>query len=274
MRILELSNHPGKMLQTVHDKRLAEEQRAHRQYKKELAAHRRRLTALRDNRVQARLSGRWLQWLRAVLASWRERKRAPRPPVRATYSSAEEEALAAGMSGEQAAAVEFGNSLGDDWTLLRGYRNRGGEIDQLLLGPRGLFAIEVKYRNATVHCDGDEWWYDKYDQYGNLVETDRPLTDRKGRSPSRQVNEAADRLEDFLRSRGLPVEIERVVLFNHPRSALGDLRNLTVHVATSTEWILRNTLKGSAAFLDETRLERLEKLVLRDHRFHETRRRR
>jgi hypothetical protein len=274
MRILELSNHPGKMLQTAYDKRLADEERAQRQYKKALTSHRKRLQTLRDNRVQARLSGRWLQWLLAVLALWKERKQAPRPPVRATYSADQEEALAAGMGGEQAAAVEFGKTLGDDWTLFRGYRNRGGEIDQLLLGPRGLLAIEVKYRNATVHCDGDDWWYDKYDQYGNLVETDRPLTDRKGRSPSRQVNEAADRLEEFLRSRGPSVEIERVVLFNHPRSELGDTRNVTVHVATSTEWILRNVLKGSAPFLDATQLTRLEKLVLRDHKFHETRRRR
>jgi hypothetical protein len=274
MRIIELSNHPGKMLQTAHDKRLADEERAHRQYNKALAAHRRRLRSIRDNRIQARLSGRWLRWLRAVLALWRERKQAPRPPLTETYSSDQEEALAAGMSGEQTAAVEFGKILGDDWTLIRGYRNRGGEIDQLLLGPRGLLAIEVKYRNATVYCDGDDWWYDKYDQYGNLVETDRPLADRRGRSPSRQVNDAADRLEEFLHTRDLPISIERVVLFNHPRSALGDTRNLTVHVATSTEWILRNVIKGAARTLDATRLARLEQLVVRDHKFHETRRRR
>jgi hypothetical protein len=274
MRIIELSNHPGKMLQTAHDKRLADEERAHRQYNKALAAHRRRLRTIRDNRIQARLTGRWLRWLRAVLALWRERKQAPRPPLTETYSSDQEEALAAGMSGEQTAAVEFGKILDDDWTLFRGYRNRGGEIDQLLLGPRGLLAIEVKYRNATVYCDGDDWWYDKYDQYGNLVETDRPLADRRGRSPSRQVNDAADRLEEFLQTRDLPISIERVVLFNHPRSALGDTRNLTVHVATSTEWILRNVIKSAARTLDATRLARLEQLVVRDHKFHETRRRR
>ena len=103
----------------------------------------------------------------------------------------------AGIAGEQLVATELGRALDDDWTLLRGYRNRRGEIDQLLLGPRGLFAIEVKNLNATVHVDGDRWRADKYDNYGNLVEQ-RPVADRMGRSPSVQLNEPADDLERFL----------------------------------------------------------------------------
>jgi len=39
----------------------------------------------------------------------------------------------------------------------RAARPRRGEIDHLLLGPLGLFAIEVKSINATVHIDGDRW---------------------------------------------------------------------------------------------------------------------
>ena len=112
----------------------------------------------------------------------------------------------AGIAGEQLVATELGRALDDDWTLLRGYRNRRGEIDQLLLGPRGLFAIEVKNLNATVHVDGDRWRADKYDNYGNLVEQ-RPVADRMGRSPSVQLNEPADDLERFLAERGQPAGI-------------------------------------------------------------------
>ena len=67
-------------------------------------------------------------------------------------------------------ANEFGRALGDDWVLMRGYRNKLGEIDHLLFGPGGLVAIEVKNINGTVHCEGDKWRVDKYDRYGNLVE--------------------------------------------------------------------------------------------------------
>jgi Nuclease-related domain len=174
------------------------------------------------------------------------------------------------MAGEQIVAAGLGRVLGDDWTLLRGYRNRRGEIDHLLLGGQGLIAIEVKHRNATVHCDGDDWWFDKYDRYGNLVEQGR-LCDRRERSPSVQLNEPASLLEGFLRSRGYPVSIQRVVLFTHPRSVLGSCRNPTVRIATSTDYVI-DLLSGSPPALEAGQLARLEQLIVRDHRFHEARR--
>src|SRR6516162_4627233 len=96
------------------------------------------------------------------------------------------ESIAAGIAGEQQVALELGQVLGDDWVLFHGYRNRRGEIDHLLLGPRGLFAIEVKHRNATVYIAGDEWRYKKFDQWGNQVESGS-IEDRTGQSPSVQV---------------------------------------------------------------------------------------
>ncbi len=101
------------------------------------------------------------------------------------------------MAGEQHVASELGRVLGDDWVLMRGYCNRRGEIDHLLLGPPGLVAIESKHLNATVHCDGDSWRFEKFDKYGNLVARGS-LSDRGGRSPSVQLNEPADLLEQFL----------------------------------------------------------------------------
>ena len=58
----------------------------------------------------------------------------------------------AGIEGEQLVASGLGHVLNDEWTLIRGYRNKRGEIDHLLLGPHGLIAIEGKHRNALVHC--------------------------------------------------------------------------------------------------------------------------
>jgi hypothetical protein len=76
----------------------------------------------------------------------------------------------AGAEGEQRASGELARTLGDDWVLLRGYRNRRGEIDHLLIGPGGVTAIETKNRNATITCHQGRWDYVKYDNYGNPVE--------------------------------------------------------------------------------------------------------
>ena len=182
-----------------------------------------------------------------------------------------EESIAAGIAGEQRVAVELGQVLGDEWVLFHGYRNRRGEIDHLLLGPRGLFAIEVKYRNATVYIDGDEWRYDKFDQWGNHVEQGS-IEDRTGRSPSVQLNEPASELERFLHTRGQPVSITRVVILNHQRSKIGRYRDLTVRVGTSTDYIVA-LVNDSRAELPDSRRTQLVQLIERDHRYHADRRR-
>ena len=126
--------------------------------------------------------------------------------------------------------------------------------------------MEVKHRNATVYVDGDDWWFDKYDRYGNLVEQGR-ITDGGGRSPSRQVNDPADDLQRFLNRRGQQVTIQRIVVLTHPRSKLGSYRNPTVSVATSTEFVLRQVKKSPPA-LRPAQLIELQQLIEQDHRFH------
>jgi hypothetical protein len=177
----------------------------------------------------------------------------------------------AGIEGEQFVADELGRGLGDDWVLLRGYQNKRGEIDDLLLGPSGLVAIEVKSINGTVHCDGDNWRVDKYDRYGNLVEQysipHEGVGDRgiRHRSPSVQLNEPADALEGFLRSRGEDVGVLRVVLLAHPRSKVGTCRRATVNIFTRTSDVTRLLTKVKQPFDAGTRA-RLEGLIIHDHR--------
>jgi hypothetical protein len=141
-----------------------------------------------------------------------------------------------------------------------------------VLGPRGLLAIESKYHNATVTCAGDRWQYARYDRYGNLVGGPAELTSG-GRSPSEQLNEPADQLAGFLRSCGHPVAIQRVVLFNHPRSRVGTSANPTVHITTSTDQLIGLLKRSPGAISADERTE-LGRLIKRDHQHHDARRRR
>jgi Nuclease-related domain len=278
MQVVELSNHPGDMLNDLSLRRRAAGQRAQDRYADELIQHQARVQTIRVKRDRARGQHQWWTWLRLAFAVAAEKRRAPRPPVAGTHDSDAESRIRAGIAGEDLVAAQLGRALGADWTLLRGYRNRRGEIDDLLLGPRGLFAIEVKNINATVHVDGDHWQADKYDNYGNLVQQ-WPVTDRKGRSPSQQVNESADELERFLHQRGQQVSIQRVVVLTHRRSRLGLSRHPTVHVGTSTDDVLRLVCDcpadpghpGGPSHLgdlgDRQRAE-IQRLIRRDHDFH------
>lgn len=269
MQIIELSDHPGEQLQAVVRQRERAEEQALATYEQELARHRADVAAARTARSEARARRQWLAWLRGVFAVWAEQGRTPSRPVFYRETTDQEAILTAGVQGEQLVANEAGRALSDDWILLRGYQNSGGEIDHLLLGPGGLFAIEVKHRNATVHIDGDEWRFEKYDRFGNLVEQGR-IADRGGRSPSRQVNDSADTLQRFLDTRcHQRVAIQRIVLLTHPRSELGSHRNLTVSVATSVDTVL-GWVREPAPTLQPAQITELQRLIERDHRHHQS----
>jgi hypothetical protein len=275
MRVIELSDHPGDMLTDLSLRRQAAGSRARSRYEDALIQHQARVQTLRVKRDRARKHHEWRTWLRLIVAVWAERRRAPVKPARQPNDTETdtEEKIRAGIAGERLVAADLGRALGDDWTLLHGYRNRRGEIDHLLLGPRGLFAIEVKNINATVHVDGDRWQADKYDNYGNLVEQ-RPIADRKGRSPSEQLNEPAADLKRFLHERGQPVTIQKVVILAHKRSRLGRSRHLTVQVGTSAGYLLSLVRESDdPGKLDERQRAEIERLIRRDHDFHERRRR-
>ena len=265
MRVVELSNHPGDMLTDASRRREAAGRRALAAYEDQLIQYRVWVQNLRVSRDRARAQRAWWSWLRLSLSGWRQKRRVPRRPVLATAPGDLEERLRAGIAGEELVAAELGDVLGEEWTLLRGYRNRRGEIDHLLLGPPGLFAIEVKNLNATVHVDGDRWRADKYDNYGNLVEQ-RVIADRKGRSPSVQLNEPAEALERFLHARGRPVAIQRVVVLTHRRSRLGTCRNLRVQLGVSPGFVLA-VASDQANVLSARQCADIQRLIRHDHEF-------
>jgi hypothetical protein len=269
VRIVELSNHPVEMLDHERDRRALAEQQQQEAYEHELARHRASFEQAREVREQARTNWRLWRWLRCTLKLWMLESESPQPPA-VLAGTREEAKVSAGARAERAIADRLARSLGEEWVLLCGYRNRRGEVDQLLLGPGGFFAIEIKYRNATVHCDGDSWWFEKYDRYGNRVGEGR-ITDRRGRSPSRQLREPVAELQEFLARRGQPTRIKPIVLLTHARSRLGSMRNLTVDVATCPEYVLEVAAASQNA-LDAERCAAIERLIIQDHAFHANRR--
>jgi hypothetical protein len=256
---VELSDHPGDMLTAETRRREAVAAQARSSFD-------RRLNAVRQQRDEARRRHKWWTWLRLVFAV-RKQKRSG--PLLVSVPTDTEEIIKAGIAGERQVAAELGRALNDEWTLLHGYRNSRGEIDYVLLGPKGLFAIEVKNINATVRVDGDTWLADKYDRYGNFKEQ-YMIADRRGRSPSLQLNQPADALAGFLHGRGQRVPVRRVVVLAHTRSKLGKHAGLTVNVAVTARDILRIVRDSPDSLTADTSAEVLS-LIRHDHAFHDKR---
>jgi hypothetical protein len=268
MRFVPLSDHPSDMLAEVRRERAAAGGEAGERYRQELAAYQARVHQARERRDKARNPLSRLRW--TVAAWWRQLARPPRQPA-ALAPSHDEEAIKGGIKGEQEVADVLAKALDDAWTLVKGYRNRRGEIDYLLLGPGDLFAIEVKYVNGTFAITRERWRYVRYDNYGNHV-GDGLLQDARGRPPNVQLAEPLALLEQFLASRGLPARMRPVVLLNHPKARVSERApDVGAEVLTSTAQ-LRDLVRAAEGQIPAGKLADLERLIVRDHHFHEERR--
>jgi hypothetical protein len=134
-----------------------------------------------------------------------------------------------------------------------------------------MFAIEVKYVNGTFAVTRERWRYVRYDNYGNQV-GEGLLQDARRRPPNVQLAEPLAALEQFLASRGHSVRMRPVVLLNHPKAKVSRLApEVGAEVLTSTAQ-LRDLVRAAQAQLDARKLAEVERLIVRDHHFHEDRR--
>jgi hypothetical protein len=269
VRIIELSNQPADAL------RLAVQRREHTgkhgrmvptaraDVTDELARHELFVRRASSARNRARAQRHWLAWVCAAIAVSRLRRLAP--------PHAHDAGVRHGTSdmphldGELQVVADFAAVLADDWVLMRGYCNTRGEIDYLLLGPAGLVAMQGRHLNAIVACEGDKWLFTTFDGHGQIAGRGE-FTDRRGRSPSVQLNEPADLLERLLSSHCGKVSILRVVLLTHPDAKLGRCKTPTVHIATSAR-DLACQLADNPPVIGAVQRARLEELVTRDHRY-------
>ena len=272
MQQVTLSDHTGDQI------RQAEATR-HATYQRQQAIHQAAVQAIAARRASTRQSlalawqrrqfGRVITGVFAVIAA-----RLSKPPRKPVLRGAGRDELvwATGHQGEQQLTEQLAGQLGPDWIAFSGYRNRKGEVDVLVLGPDGLLGIEIKHVNGVIHAQGDTWTRDKRDRYGNLVERGVPLADRRGRGPSRQVNEACAVLRDFLTRRQVTVPFLTAVVFTHERARMGSIQSPTVaFVGEAVQLNVRSLLaRQGAPRLTPVDVQRVARLIEQDHAYHAT----
>ncbi|GAA4609792.1 hypothetical protein BJY16_007510 [Actinoplanes octamycinicus] len=177
---------------------------------------------------------------------------------------------AAGVDGEQA-LVHGLAGLDDSWVMLRGYRNRRGETDHVLVGPAGVWAVEVKRRRIRLHVSGYQWWYEKLSARGQVVETGWAV-DGSGRTWGEQVTQVATDLGAWLARNHHPVPIRTAVMIMHEQAAIGCCEHPAVNtIGTRPEHLLW-AIERSGTLLTPATCQQIVDLIRRDHRFHNQRR--
>ena len=273
MKNIVLSDHVGDQISAAQQARQSEHARAQAAYEERQAPAKARSDWLGIHARQAWESYRYVTWLFLMIVrhlhgfiwgmlSWRTPKPAPAGQSEAIWS--------AGSHGEQLVEAKLAAGLGDEFTLVCGYKNQKGEIDQILVGPHGVICIEIKYTTGHISCVGDDWSRDRHDSYDNLVESNLPIRDKGGRGPSAQLNESADRLEEFLRQRLGINRVCRAVVFAHGASVLQSIKAPTVDLVTDLKtfaiWRLIGGMPRNACRIS---VEEVVELICRDHEFHD-----
>lgn len=254
-----LSDHPGRQLRQTEG--------AIDRHHRDVAEH---SAAVADLRARHAASRRWWQLGKRLTQYFEVRELEAEAPVidpALLHRRAQQEA---GVLAEDTVTHAL-RELPDAWLLFRGYTNRRGEIDHLLVGPGGVWAIEVKGRNVCVHVQGDYWSYEKYDRYGNLV-GQGALTDRRGRSWGRQVSEPASALQTFLATRGVYTTVHTAVTVINDRASLGICDNCPIDVVSIGTHYLLDSIRARWPVLDAGTCHKIAGLIRRDHTFHAQRR--
>jgi Nuclease-related domain len=272
MRLTVLSDRPAEQLAAIRQDREARQASLDEQYRQSLAVRARYIDEARRERDLARAGVRLLGWARWSLVL-RRRRREPVPQRVELTASADEEKARAGVEGERRAREALA-PLGGSWALFQGYNHRRGEIDLLLLGPGGLYAVEVKNVNGTFRVTRDRWSYVRNGRSGQPRhdELERVLTDDGGRPPGIQLTEPLLDLEEFLASRGQPASFRPVVLLNHHRARVRyQAGDVGVDVLTSGERLLAMARDGEGG-PGAARLAAIGELIEHRHKEYERRR--
>ncbi len=142
--------------------------------------------------------------------------------VSESYSSQSEQ-YAIGENAETQAVDSFRSLLHEPWTIIHNFEfpyRKWGDIDLILIGTGGVWAVEVKGYTSQMRNIGDNWHFKNKFGWWKL-----------SKHPSKQARRNAVRLKNYLDAEGINVGwVESVVLW------AGDEQNLIVEKPETPVW--------------------------------------
>ncbi len=179
------------------------------------------------------------------------------------YLEIEQAQLAKGHAGQQILPNRYRVSLSDEWFLYNGVLTESGEIDHVLGGPTGVWAIEIKNEAVLLAVDGDRWQKTRLSRQGRTQET-APAVDGGGRTWGREVGEPAEALAAELASVH-PVPVHTAVVLVDPLAEIVRCQAPGVDLVTADLEQLDRTISGRPV-LDRATTRAIGERVVAVHR--------
>ncbi|MCW4018230.1 MAG: NERD domain-containing protein [Candidatus Bathyarchaeota archaeon] len=131
-----------------------------------------------------------------------------------------------GLDGEKRVAKLLSSALNNDYYLLSGvtFKHSRSDVDQIVIGPNGVFVIETKNWSGKISCNGDDWQRKR--KRGSVS------------SPSKQLKRNVSKIKTIVnRSQALKpfqVPVEGVLVFANKNADL-HLKKPTVPIVRLNE---------------------------------------
>jgi hypothetical protein len=170
-----------------------------------------------------------------------------------------------GESGEQRLFHHLNQRLGDEWIMFQGYKSRAGEADIVLVGPNGVWVVEVKTQRIRLTADGDNWTRVDLGSGGSPKGPARPAVDGGGRTWGRQVSAAALALGEALERAGCPVPIHTAVVLMSRRAEVTKRLNPDVDLVTVGPAELDKVIHRNPLSIDLLTRRQIEAAIPIDH---------
>ncbi len=129
--------------------------------------------------------------------------------------------LKSGLRGQRL-LIKVLDCLDDRYYLINNLKlpGRADDVDHLVVGPNGVFALETKHHRGRIFCQNGQWYQSKISRSG------RPQPDEPIRDPVQQLKRNVDYLRSCINatdralSRRTGLWIEGAVVFSHPATSL------------------------------------------------------
>ncbi len=167
----------------------------------------------------------------------------------------ERDHYAAGRQGEERLTRLLRQHLDEKWVLFRNVLlpDSKGDIDAVLMGPNGVFVLEIKAYTGYTRNIGQQW-------QRRIFGVWRPLH----RNPARQGKGNAMRLHQHLKKRGVDVFIEPRVVWAGPGKLWLEKPAVTVWQLTQPAYLMKDLAQGRP-IPDATR-EAVQRVLLKQQR--------
>ena len=113
-----------------------------------------------------------------------------------------------GREGEEEIVERLRSALDNRWAIFRNLHLPGhdDDVDIVLVGPGGVWAVEAKSSHATLRAQGMKWEMQTRKGWGDVRI-----------NPSEQVNKDARQINEFLKKHGIVRWIERAIALASPQ---------------------------------------------------------